>query len=96
MEKRVAYVVHVARMLKLAGLPDPEGSAKSIMALETRLAKSHWDRVKSRDDTLTYNKKDRKALVELPRGFDWPASFDGLGAKGIENEVGERGRWPCT
>ncbi|SIO60553.1 putative endopeptidase [Singulisphaera sp. GP187] len=86
-EKRDAYVLHIARMLKLAGLPDPDGSAKTIMALETRLAKSHWDRVKSRDDTLTYNKKDRKGLVELTPGFDWPSFFDGIGAKGVEEVV---------
>ena len=44
------------------------------MAVETALAKHHWDRVKSRDRTLTYNKKDRKALDELTPGL----RLDGL------------------
>ena len=38
------------------------------MAVETALAKHHWDRVKSRDRTLTYNKMDRKALDSLSPG----------------------------
>ena len=69
--ERTAYVAHVARMLELAGVADPEGAAERIMALETRLAASHWDRVKSRDVTLTYNKLDRAGLNELAPGLDW-------------------------
>ena len=60
-------MAHIEAMFKLAGRPDPKGSAEAIMALETQLAKHHWDRVKSRDDTLTYNKKDLKALEARPR-----------------------------
>ena len=40
-----------------------------ILALETRLAKDHWDRVKSRDDTLTYNKKDRQGTRRADPGL---------------------------
>ncbi|MFO0908021.1 MAG: M13 family metallopeptidase [Isosphaeraceae bacterium] len=83
---RKAYVAHVARILELAGVADAKAKADVVLALETRLAKSHWDRVKSRDDTLTYNKKDRAALSELTPGFDWNAYFQAGGAKGI-NEV---------
>ncbi|MGE3821504.1 MAG: M13 family metallopeptidase, partial [Isosphaeraceae bacterium] len=77
---REAYVAHVAKMFELAGRPDPKGSARDVMALETRLAKSHWDRVKSRDDTLTYNKKDVEGLTKLTPGFDWAAWVDGAKA----------------
>ena len=56
---REAFVAHVERMFALAGRPEPAVAAKQVMELETRLAKHHWDRVKSRDQTLTYNKKDR-------------------------------------
>jgi putative endopeptidase len=79
-DKREAYVAHVAKMLELAGFPDAKSKADRIMALETRLAKSHWDRVKSRDDTLTYNKMDRAALTKLAPGFDWSAWADAMGA----------------
>jgi len=77
---RDAYVAHVAAMLGLAGVDGPKDAAATIMAFETRLAKAHWDRVKSRDDTLTYNKKDRAGLAKLATGFDWPAWFRTLGA----------------
>lgn len=68
---RTAYVAHVARMFELAGLPDASAAAERIMALETRLAKGHWDRVRNRDVTTTYNKLDRAGLEELTPGFDW-------------------------
>jgi putative endopeptidase len=77
---REAYVAHVAKMLELAGLPDAKAKADRIMALETRLAKAHWDRVKSRDDTLTYNKMDRAALDKLAPGFDWSTWATASGA----------------
>ncbi len=82
-----AYRAHIRKMFELAGLPDPAGSAEKIVALETRLAKEHWDRVKNRDDVLTYNKKSIKELADLTPGFDWAAEFDRMGAKGVEEVV---------
>ena len=84
---REAFVAHVQRMFALAGRPEPAAAAKQVMDLETRLAKSHWDRVKSRDQTLTYNKKDRAALDALTPGFDWSTYFDVTGAKGLSEVV---------
>jgi putative endopeptidase len=84
---REAFVGHVQKMFALAGRPDPAGAAKQVMELETRLAKNHWDRVKSRDQTLTYNKKDRAALDALAPGFDWAAYFDAAGAKGLSDVI---------
>ena len=57
------------------------------MALETALAKQHWDRVRSRDRTLTYNKMDRKALDSLSAGVDWNAWFSKYGDAKIEDVV---------
>ena len=84
---RDAYVAHVGRTLGLAKLDDPEGASKQVMAVETRLAKDHWDRVKDRDDTLTYNKVDRKGLPDLAPGFDWDAWFGAIGAEGVEEVI---------
>ncbi|WP_433165975.1 M13 family metallopeptidase [Kribbella sp. CA-247076] len=88
-EIRTAYVAHVTRMLELAGLPDPAGAAARIMELETRIATGHWDRVKDRDVTLTYNKLGRAGLDELTPGFDWSRWLDGAGvpATAIEQVV---------
>ncbi|GAA0596995.1 peptidase M13 [Kribbella sandramycini] len=68
---RAAYVAHVAKLLELAGRPDPAGAAERILALETRLAANHWDRVRERDVTQTYNKLDRAALEALTPGLGW-------------------------
>jgi putative endopeptidase len=88
-EIRTAYVAHVSRMLELAGLPDAAGSAERIMELETRIAAGHWDRVKDRDVTLTYNKVDRVGLDGLTPGFDWTRWLEGAGvpASAIEQVV---------
>ena len=59
-ETLTKYEAHVARMLGfldgtyLMGL-SPEQAAGRIVALETQLAASHWDVVKSRDSLATYN-----------------------------------------
>ena len=84
---RDQYVDHIAKMFELAGLPEPADSARAIMAVETDLAKSHWDRVKSRDDSLTYNKKDRDGLTELTPGFNWPRYFEAVGAGDVQAVV---------
>jgi putative endopeptidase len=84
---RDAYPAHIKKMFELAGVENPTESAEQVMALETRLARDHWDRVKSRDDTLTYNKKNLKELAELAPGFDWEAWFKATGIKGVEEVV---------
>ena len=76
---RQEYVAHIGRMLALAGI-DADGAPERIMALETRLASAHWDRVRSRDAVATYTLLDRNALRELAPGVDWTAWVDGLAA----------------
>ncbi|MDN5763190.1 MAG: peptidase M13 [Microlunatus sp.] len=49
------YQAHVARMLELAGVPDPANQAQQIRQLETEIAACHWDKVKTRDMRLMYN-----------------------------------------
>ncbi len=80
-EIRTAFLGHVTRMLVKAGITDEAGAAgaaERIMALETRLSRSHWDRVTNRDATKTYNKVDRKGLEELIPEFDWTSWIDAL------------------
>ncbi len=88
--ERTAFVEHVARMLELAGIADAGAAAERIMALETRLAAGHWDRVKNRDVTATYNKIDRAALEELTPGVDWAAWLSNAGVP--DGRVRFRGR----
>ncbi|RUL88688.1 M13 family metallopeptidase [Tautonia sociabilis] len=84
---RDAYVDHIARMFELAGIAEPRAKAEQVMELETTLSRHHWDRVRSRDATLTYNKKDLDALAELSPGFDWPRFFDSYGAGGVTEVI---------
>jgi len=86
-EYRTKYLAYVTKMLTLAGQSNPEAAAKEIVAFETRLAKSHWTNVESRDAVKTYNKV---ALAELPKrfpGFDWSAWVDEAGIKGATGVV---------
>ena len=62
---RDAYGSHVVRMMTLAGVPDAERAAQSAIALETELASAHWDRVRSRDSSLTHNPLDTAGLAAL-------------------------------
>lgn len=83
---REKYTPHVARMLAIAGVsPEawgttPEAAAERVVALETRLAAHHWDVVRDRDATLTYNPMSLDALAEAAPGFDWRAWAAALGA----------------
>jgi putative endopeptidase len=79
-EIRTAHRTHVARMLELAGLDDPQGRAERVIGLETRLAASHWDRVTNRDAVKTYTLLDGAELAALVPGFDWGAWGGELGA----------------
>jgi predicted metalloendopeptidase len=72
---RKAYVAYVARLLSLAKRPDPEGAAARILAFETTLARAQWDRARSRDRDLTYNKRTRAELQAATPNFDWGAYF---------------------
>ena len=65
---REAFVAHVQKMGKLAGVPL---MAQEILALETEIASHHWDQVKDRDATLTYNKTTRSELEVLAPNFQW-------------------------
>jgi putative endopeptidase len=84
---REKFVAHVEKMFELAGSADPKAAAARVMAVETGLAKHHWDRVKSRDRTLTYNKLDRKQLDALALGYDWTTWLKGYGVKPIDEVV---------
>ncbi|WP_080792756.1 M13 family metallopeptidase [Corynebacterium pacaense] len=59
-EVRAAYGSHITRMLgflepaRLLGLT-PEEASTRILALETEIARGHWDVVKTRDAVATYN-----------------------------------------
>lgn len=76
---REAYLAHVEKMLALAGVKDAGKAAKDILALETRLATAHWDKVENRNPVKTYNKLDAAALKKLSAEIDWDSYLKGIG-----------------
>ncbi|WKE66119.1 peptidase M13 [Gallaecimonas kandeliae] len=77
---RDAYVSYISDQLKNAGFDNTEKRAKSILALETQLAKAQWDKVKNRDPNATYNKVSAAELGKTLKTFyfDQYAQASGL------------------
>ncbi|HEV2913398.1 MAG TPA: M13 family metallopeptidase [Pyrinomonadaceae bacterium] len=80
-EIRTQYVAHVAKMLELLGdKPEQAASeAKTVMEMETRLAKSSMTPVEERDPAATYHKMTLAELNALTPGFSWNRYFKGIG-----------------
>jgi len=55
----------------LVGVSDSKELASKILALETQVASHHFDAVKDRDATLTYNKMSREEVKALVPFFDF-------------------------
>jgi putative endopeptidase len=88
-EKKAKYEAYVAKMLTLAGWPNPAANAKAIVALETEIAQASWTRAEQRDDNKMYNPYDTAKLAALAPGFDWPAFMAGAGLTKVSNVVAQ-------
>jgi len=82
---RQAYVAHVARMMALAGLTDSFGAsgedlAERVMAVETALAKGHWDRVTCRDVEKMNNPMSWQQIVDSAPDLPWDEWREGIRA----------------
>lgn len=76
---RTAYRNYIIQLSKLAGLPDPEGRATRILALETRLAKDQWTPERRRDPVATHNPMTRAQLMRLAPQFEWTPTLSSIG-----------------
>ncbi len=79
-EIRAKYQAHIERMLALAGQKNAAEQAKSILELETQIARIHWPIAKRRERDLTYNLRTREELEKLAPEYPWQAQ---LAASGI-------------
>ncbi len=79
LEYRAAYKTMVASLLTAAGYADADASADAVIALETELAKAHWDRAAGRNRTLTYNKMSAEDIATLGGGFPVARMIEGMG-----------------
>jgi putative endopeptidase len=80
-EIRKQYVEHVAKMFELLGDKPAQAAdeAQTVMALETRLAKSSMTQVEQRDPNAVYHKMSLAEVNALTPGYAWDRYFTGIG-----------------
>jgi putative endopeptidase len=78
---RQAYVVHIGKMLVLAGMDSAAaaGDAARILGLETALAEAALTRVERREPAATDHPTTLAQLQSLAGGVTWPAYFHSIG-----------------
>jgi endothelin-converting enzyme/putative endopeptidase len=84
-EIREKYVVHVGRMFEQLG-DDPKtaaAEARTVMAIETALAKASLTRVEQRDPHNLFHKMTLEQVKALAPSFDWDAYLAKTGLSGI-------------
>ena len=74
---REHYLTHLEESFSLAGLRDAADQARAVLALETEIAKHHWDRVALRDLRAMYNPMSLAELRSASPDFDWDAFLAG-------------------
>ncbi len=82
---RERYLRHVARMLELSGQAPGEAAddAKTILGLETELAKASLTRVERRDPYKVFHKMSIAKLKALAPAIDWDGYLSALGAENL-------------
>jgi putative endopeptidase len=77
-EIRQKYLAHVAKMLELTGEPPAKAKAdaRTILRIETALAKASLTRVERRDPYKLNHKMTRKQLEALTPSFNWARYLD--------------------
>lgn len=86
-ELRGQYLSHVQRMFELAGREQAEAaaSAKTVLGIETALAKVSMDRVSRRNPNNTYHPTTRKSLLAATPSFDWTAYWKTIEVPSFED-----------
>jgi endothelin-converting enzyme/putative endopeptidase len=78
-EIRTKYVDYLEKILTLADQPDARATAEKVMALETEIAKGHWERADTRDVIKTYNLTPLENLKASLPSFDIDAYVTAIG-----------------
>jgi putative endopeptidase len=81
-EARAKYQAYVATLLGLSGFADADARATAIIALETKIAATHWTRVERRQAEKTYNPVARADLDRAYPGVDWGQLLSNAGLEG--------------
>lgn len=82
---RAEYVAHVARVFVLMGVDAAKAAehAKTVMAIETRLAGASLTNTELRDPSKSNNMLDAAGRKALTPNFDWERYFTNVGLPGI-------------
>ncbi len=86
---RAEYLKYIEKMFSLFGYTDGAERAKTIMRLETRLAKAAKTNVELRDPYANYNKMSVVELKALVPEVDWDAYFAGMNITTDSLSVGQ-------
>ena len=78
-EIKTKYGEHIEKMFNLAKLPDGSGAAKTVIALETKLAEKHMEKEKTRDLVALYNMFPVDTLSNIMPKFNWNAYLSEAG-----------------
>ncbi|MBP2276653.1 MULTISPECIES: M13 family metallopeptidase [Sphingomonas] len=84
-DTRAKYQAYQVQMLGLAGVDDAAARGAAVYAFEKALATAHWDRIKSRDSDLTYNKWSAADFATKAPGFPWEVYMKTAGTAGQAN-----------
>jgi putative endopeptidase len=86
-ELRKQYLAHVENMFRLLGDSGARAAerARTVMDIETALAKASLDRVSRRDPAKTYHKMTPQELAALSPSFAWPKYFQDVSAPPIHS-----------
>jgi putative endopeptidase len=76
---RDAYAAHIAALLSLAGVADPQTKAARVLALETKIAQAHASRVDTGDAAKGNNPWAKGDFAKKAPGMDWDAYFGAAG-----------------
>src|SRR5580698_10336591 len=79
---RARYLRAIEKLLTLAAQPDAAAQAKTVLALETRMAKAQWTPTELRDPVKTYNRFALTQLDTTTPGFAWQAYLADTGVTG--------------
>ena len=84
-ELRAKYVQHVQKMFELAGDSSQKAAAeaKTVMEIETALAKASMDNVTRRDPKAIYNKRTLQQLNAAVPDFGWDEYLQQMGAPSV-------------
>ena len=85
------FLVHLEKMLKMYGYTEKEArsAARSILSIESKLARASMTMVERRDPHAQYNPHSLSQLKKMSPDIDWKQYLDRIGAKTSRVIVGQ-------